>query len=248
MPGDYFSAIAPAYARFRPHYPDALFAWLAGRAPARRLAWDCATGSGQAAVGLASRFKRVIASDASAAQLSHAAPHPKVRYVRATAEHGVIRRGTVDLVCVAQALHWLDAPAFFAQAAEALAPHGVVAVWCYRLLEIEPDLDTAVQRFYHDVVGPFWPPERHHTEDGYRRTDFPFTEQAAPAFGITAELTLAELGGYLGTWSATARYREVNAQDPVPAFLDAVRPLWGAPERRRMARWPLALRVGTGPP
>lgn len=49
---DHFSVRSRDYARFRPSYPPALFAWLAETAPARRLAWDCATGSGQAAAGL----------------------------------------------------------------------------------------------------------------------------------------------------------------------------------------------------
>jgi len=70
---DHFSATAAAYATFRPRYPDALFEWLAAIAPSRECAWDCATGSGQAASGLARHFEQVVATDPSAAQLAHAA-------------------------------------------------------------------------------------------------------------------------------------------------------------------------------
>src|SRR5260370_8111401 len=81
---DQFAQAAPAYATFRPRYPAALFGALAAHAPARHLAWDCATGSGQAAIGLAEHFEQVVATDASEAQLAAALPHPRVRYQRAT--------------------------------------------------------------------------------------------------------------------------------------------------------------------
>jgi hypothetical protein len=51
---DHFGSVAGAYAHYRPTYPAPLFAWLAAVAPARQRAWDCATGTGQAAVALAS--------------------------------------------------------------------------------------------------------------------------------------------------------------------------------------------------
>lgn len=53
---DQFSAVARAYARYRPSYPAELFAALARAAPGRRAAWDCATGTGQAATGLAAHL------------------------------------------------------------------------------------------------------------------------------------------------------------------------------------------------
>src|SRR5439155_1152709 len=61
---DHFSKQAADYAIFRPSYPQELFVYLGSVAPARQLAWDCGTGNGQAAVGLASVFARVIAASA----------------------------------------------------------------------------------------------------------------------------------------------------------------------------------------
>ncbi|MDX1420092.1 MAG: class I SAM-dependent methyltransferase, partial [Rubricoccaceae bacterium] len=81
-----FGAVAERYAASRPTYPDALFAWLAEQSPGRSLAWDCATGSGQAAVALAAHVGAVLATDASEPQLAHARPHPRVRYAVAPAE------------------------------------------------------------------------------------------------------------------------------------------------------------------
>src|SRR5512132_3696424 len=99
LPGfrDHFSGAARLYAAFRPRYPEALFAALARAAPSVRLAWDCATGNGQAAVGLADHMTTVVATDASAAQLAEAARHPRVLYVRARAERSPLLSGSVDL-------------------------------------------------------------------------------------------------------------------------------------------------------
>jgi len=73
---DHFSEQAQTYARHRPHYPDELFEYLASIAPGRDLAWDCGTGNGQAALGLARHFNRVVASDASSEQIKQATRHP----------------------------------------------------------------------------------------------------------------------------------------------------------------------------
>src|ERR1700745_933422 len=104
---DHFSKQATGYAKFRPRYPEKLFKYLVSIAPSRQLAWDCATGNGQAAVGLASVFDRVIATDASEKQIANAQPHERVEYRIATAEDSGLESETIDLIMVAQALHWL---------------------------------------------------------------------------------------------------------------------------------------------
>lgn len=241
---DQFGSVGAAYAEFRPRYPPLLFRALAAIAPARRLAWDCATGSGQAALGLAEHFDEVVATDASEAQLRAALAHQRVHYRQAPAETSGLAAGTVDLVTVAQALHWLDRPAFYAEVRRVLAPGGVLAAWCYGLLEISPDVDALVHAFYADTVGAYWPPERRLVESGYRTIEFPFVEFPLPLLAIEAELTLDELGGYIGTWSAVLRYRKATGADPVGPLLDRVRGPWGSPGARRLARWPLTVRAG----
>ena len=239
---DHFSGVAEAYATFRPNYPAELFAALAGAVRRRGTAWDCATGNGQAAVGLASHFERVIGIDGSAAQLAAAQPHPRVRYLCALAEAAPLAAGSVDLVAAAQALHWFDSGRFFAEARRVLAPGGIVAVWCYGLAEIDPSIDAEVHRFYTDTVGEDWPPERKLVETGYRTVTFPFQELALPPFAIVQQLTLSAFAGYVRTWSATQRYVAARGRDPVPDLVGALAPVWG--NTTLAVRWSLSVRAG----
>lgn len=245
---DHFSPVSGAYADFRPTYPAALFDWLAAIAPARACVWDCACGSGQASLDLAARFARVEATDASAAQLAGAAMHPGVHYRQAPAEDAGLAAASVDLITVAQALHWFDLPRFYAEVRRVLKPGGVLAVWSYGVQQVEGEaVNDLVQHFYRDTVGPFWPPQRAWVEQGYRGLDFPFEALAAPAFSMTAHWPLPRLLGYFRSWSATGRYLAAHGHDPVDALAGAISPLWGAPETLRAVSWPLAVRVGRRP-
>jgi SAM-dependent methyltransferase len=240
---DHFSVAAHEYDRHRPGYPAALFDFLADAAPGRALAWDCATGTGQAAVALADRFEQVIATDASVLQVSHAAPHPRARYAVATAERSGLADHCADLVTVAQALHWLDLPRFYAELRRVARPGGVFAAWTYSLADADPTVDPLVAAFYAEM-GPWWPPERRHVEDGFRSLDFPFEEIPAPAFEIRAAWPLERFLGYFSTWSAVNRCRRETGQDPVEALRTRVLRVWGDPAQPRPVRWPLHLRVG----
>jgi len=244
---DHFSGHAADYARFRPHYPPALFEWLAQIAPTRELAWDCATGSGQAAVALSERFAEVVATDASAEQVAQAEAHPGVRYAVAPAEASGLADASVDLVTVAQALHWFDLERFYAEVRRVLRSGGVLAVWSYGLFECFPAVDAVVRRLYSEIVGPCWPMERRLVEDGYRSLPYPFPELAAPAFAMDARWTLAQAVGYLNTWSAVRRYRKDVGQDPLSLIASELSAAWGDPAVERSIRWPLHLRIGRMP-
>ena len=239
---DHFSGVAEDYATFRPQYPAALFSALAEAARRRDVVWDCATGSGQAAVGLAAHFARVVGTDGSAAQLAAARSHARVRYLCALAEVCPLAAGGVDLVSAAQALHWFDIARFFAEVRRVLAPGGIVAAWCYGLAEISPAIDEPLRRFYTDTVGPYWPPQRQLVETGYRTVAFPFTEIVLPPFVIEQDLTLDAFVGYVRTWSATQRYTAARGRDPIPDLVRALASAWGSAARR--VRWPLSVRAG----
>jgi SAM-dependent methyltransferase len=242
---DHFSGHAEEYARRRPDYPGALFAWLAGVAPSRRRAWDCATGNGQAALGLAAHFERVVATDASLRQLAAAAPHPRVRYAAAAAEACGLLGGCADLVTAAQSLHWLDRERFWAEAARVLAPAGAVAVWSYGLVRVSPAVDAVLDGFYSGLAG-HWPAGRELVETGYRTIAIPpaFEELSAPPFAMEKTWSLDDLAGYLDTWSAVRRFMGETGRDAVAELRPGLAAAWGAPANvSRAVTWDLALRV-----
>lgn len=241
---DHFSKQAADYAIFRPGYPRELFDCLGSIAPSRQLAWDCGTGNGQAAVRLVSVFDRVIATDASERQIANALPHEHVEYRVAAAENSGIQSGTIDLIMVAQALHWFDLARFYAEARRALKPNGVVAASAYNLLHIEPAIDEVVNRYYNEVVGPFWPPERELVEQ-FADLSFPFHEIDPPKFQMTTQWNLDHLLGYLRTWSSTQRFIVAKGSDPLEQIADELRRAWGDSQQTRKVIWPLILRIGT---
>jgi len=176
---DLFSSHAACYARARPGYPPELFDYLASLSPRRRLAWDAGTGNGQAAVGLAAHFERVVATDASAGQLAHARPHERILYHVAAAELSGLDAASVDLVTVAQALHWINHDAFYAEVRRVAAPGGLIAAWCYTLPRVDARIDGILDRFYHDVTGPYWEAGRRWIDERYETIPYPFNELRA---------------------------------------------------------------------
>ena len=244
-PQDHFSQVAGDYRTFRPQYPASLFEWLASLTSRHELAWDAGTGNGQAAVALAKYFDHVIATDFSAGQLANAVRHPRVDYRVAPAEQSGAAAASVDLVTVAQALHWFDTGRFFAEVRRVLVPSGVVAAWTYGIVRADqPAADQVLHNFYYHRIGPWWPENRQLVEEGYRSIHFPFAMLDIPAFEMKVSWNVPELTGYVGTWSAVSRYREATGTDPVPDLAQQLTVSWGNPLERREIRWSLRVLAG----
>jgi SAM-dependent methyltransferase len=240
---DHFSSVAGAYAAYRPTYPAALFGYLAALPARRRRVWDCGAGSGQATLGLLPHFESVIATDISRSQLAAARGRGLYRIV-SFAERAPLAPHSADLVIVAQALHWFDHAAFYAEVRRVIVPDGAIAVWSYDLMQLgDRELDGIVRDFYDGEVGDFWPPERKLVDQRYRSIPFPFDERPAPDFEMAADWTLDEVLGYVGTWSAVNRYRAARGRDPLPSLRLRLESSWGARESRRRVTWPLGVRA-----
>ena len=87
--------------------------FLSTTVASRAVAWDCATGNGQATIHLARHFGRVMATDESAEMIAQAPRDPKIEYRVSEAEDSGIAAHSVDLVTVATAIHWFDLRKFY---------------------------------------------------------------------------------------------------------------------------------------
>ena len=239
-----FSIRSDDYALFRPTYPDSLFNWLVEQCSKSRCALDVASGTGQAARALTDHFDRVIACDASAEQLAGTGDWRSAERFAAQAERLPLRDGVVDLLVVAQALHWFATPAFFAEAKRVLSADGLFCAWCYSLLHIEPSLDSLIGQLHSETLCGYWPPGRASVDAGYRDIQVPFETFQPPAFSIEARWNLPQLLGYLRTWSAVKRWQQSHDLDPVTELESEFKRLWGNPAHLRRVRWPLHFLAG----
>jgi SAM-dependent methyltransferase len=241
---DHFSGAASGYAAHRPVYPRAVAEALAARSPGRSLVWDAGCGSGQLSVVLADVFEQVVATDASAAQIAQAVPHPRVRYAVAPAEASGLPDGSVDCAVAAQAAHWFDLDAYYREVRRVSRPGGLVALVTYAVLEVDPDIELVIGHFYWDTLEGHWPPERRLVEEGYRSLPFPFEPVEAPPLALEHRWTVEQLLGYVGTWSAVQSLKKAGRGEDLERFGEDLRASWGDPSRERRVRWPLSLRLG----
>lgn len=240
---DFFSTQATDYARYRPNYPKALFQQLAKASAAKDLAWDCGTGNGQAAQALAAHFRKVIATDPSEKQISQAQAFPGVEYRVAPAEASGLENQSVDLITVAQAFHWFRQEEFFREVKRVSKPEGLLAVWCYAVCTISPEVDAVVEELYSDILGPYWDEGRRLVEEGYSKEKFPFEEIAAPKATMGLSWSMADLIGYLGTWSSLQKYRKEKGSDPREFIIPKLQRAWGDLHAEKTVTWPLAVRL-----
>jgi SAM-dependent methyltransferase len=242
---DHFSQFAAGYAAYRPSYPIELARFLADTVSRKEFAWDCGCGSGQFSTLLAEEFAEVYATDAGAKQIEKAEPHPRIRYACTPAEASGLGDQIADLIVAAQAAHWFDLPAFYREVRRVGRSGSVIALVSYGIVKVGEPLDAIIGRFYWDVLGPYWPPDRKIVEEGYRSLDFPFREIQAPNMAMSAAWTLPDFLGYLNTWSSVAAMERATGSESRERFSHDLGEAWGRAEEKRTICWPLSLRVGT---
>ena len=240
---DNFSNHAADYAKFRPTYPEELYAYLYKIIPQKFKAWDVATGNGQVAAELAKVFKAVLATDLSAKQLAEAPQLENITYRVQTAEEPFDTQEQFDLITVAQAIHWFDFDKFYNQIQAHLKPDGVFAVIGYSVLETSGKLNEVIQHFYKDITNPYWDPERKYLDENYQTIPFPFKELKTPQLAMPVYWTVQELLNYLNTWSAVKHYEKAHGESPLALIQDAVYTHWGTAVQRKFD-FPLLLRLG----
>ena len=237
---DLFSHHAPQYAQFRPVYPKELYDFIFEHVKYFERAWDAGTGNGQAAYELAKKFKTVIATDISATQLNHAIKKDNINYALG-GEVLEEPEQSVNLITIAQAIHWFDIDRFFRSVKKVGKPDATIAVWGYGLLRVNTGIDFIIDNFYKNIIGSYWDPERKMIDTHYQTIPFPFQEIKAPAFSFSFQWPLEQLEGYLNTWSAVRKYINANQTNPVDDLILQLRPDW---HTQMKVTFPLFLRIG----
>ncbi|HJW16875.1 MAG TPA: methyltransferase domain-containing protein [Flavisolibacter sp.] len=241
---DHFSKQAGIYSKYRPGYPAELFSYLNSLAGQHELAWDCGTGNGQAAIGLAKYFNKVIGTDPSSEQIKYAFPKENVEYRVEKAEQTSLPDSSADLVTIANALHWFDFNQFYPEVKRVLKSGGIIAAWAYIPPSISPEIDTCIRDFHDVVLNDYWIAENRYAEAGYKTIPFPFGQMVAPAFQSKKEMSLFDFREYLCTWSAVQRFINTREYDPTEAVFSRLLPLWGDPLSVKEVSWDLVLKLG----
>lgn len=230
---DYFSTQAKEYSKYRPKYPDELFSFLSSLVNEHNTAWDCATGNGQAAIGLVPYFEKIIATDPSSSQIEHAELHPKIEYRVASAENSGLESDSIDLLTVATAIHWIDTDKFYPEAKRIIKNGGVLAVWTYSESTVTEEIDKVSAYYGHTIIGEHWPEENKKAWDFENKIHLPFEAIETPKFEIHLDWNLDDYLKYLYTWSATHNYIRKTGKNPVEIAYNDFMTAWGDKEQKR---------------
>lgn len=241
---DYFSSVAANYRRYRPDYPKELFEYLAALCNEHELAWDCATGNAQAAVGLLPYFNEVVATDASQSQLNNA---PQVSHLVLRCEPAnktSLADHSVDLITVAQALHWFATEEFYQEVQHVLKPQGIIAAWTYQnLVSGNNAIDQLLDDLYWNVTRLYWSQERSYVDNAYQDILFPFNKKQAPMFFMEKAWTLEQVLGYLSTWSGLRACCEAGHEENVQQIFNALEAAWPKDQKEILFKWSIHLLV-----
>ncbi len=241
---DNFSKQADIYAKYRPLYPDNLYSFLASLTKEHKLVWDCGTGNGQAAIGLAEHYEQVMATDPSEKQIKHCLAHPKVKYLVEAAENNSILTNSIDMLTIANALHWFNFDVFYEEANRVLKPDGIIAAWCYGIPTVSNDVNEIVNHFHYKTLNNYWVAENRLVEKEYTTIPFPFQKINAPDYFYEKQMTLYDFIGYLNTWSATQRFIIENKINPTDELFHKLLSVWTNANEEKTVTWKLILKIG----
>nr|XP_060612956.1 putative methyltransferase DDB_G0268948 [Anolis sagrei ordinatus] len=202
----------------------AVFSYLDRKGGAFGLALDVGCGSGQGTLLLAPRFRKVVGTDVSPAQVKEAqqAPHPdNVSYQACPAEELPFADGSVDLLTSFTAAHWFDIPRFMREAERVLAPSGCLVLTTNTLdmrlhfQDCDQELTQIFQEF-RDRLNPYISDKVRLVASDYKEIfeAVPFRDKERVTDIVDkVPMTVAELVGYVQSFSMFQLYLKAHPED-----------------------------------
>jgi ubiquinone/menaquinone biosynthesis C-methylase UbiE len=244
MAKDLFSTLASIYSKYRPTYPKELYEYIISFVNERNIAWDCATGNGQAASVLADYFTEVFATDISESQLRNSIQKKNVTYEVSPAEKTAYHDNTFDLITVATAYHWLKWDQFYNEATRVGKKNCVVAIWTYyTLTTADEELNTLYEHFYQNITRGYWEDERRYVDEKYETVRFDFAPLPTKQFFSTMQWTRDDFKGYLESWSAVQKYIKTHNTSPLVLIEKELDIIWPSDQIKEII-FPISLRLG----
>jgi SAM-dependent methyltransferase len=238
-----YSSYAMQYAQSRPGYPEKLFVYLASLVEQHELAWDCATGNGQAALSLTKFFKKIIATDISSDQINHAIKHQQIEYKVCSAEQSGLDNNSIDLVTIASAIHWFNLDRYYNEVQRIIKSGGILAAWTYHVGYVEPPFDKLFLHFYTDILSPYFGARAKLVDEKYSKINLPGKHIDVTDFYVSANWKLFNMLNFINSWSGTQQYIKENEKNPVDLISKELEQIWGDPEKIHTIRWRLFIKI-----
>ena len=201
-----FGHAAEEFQKYRPDYPPELFEHILRWIPSERRnrAMDLGAGTGKSSRWLADYFPEVIAVEPDAGMAAKLAEEVREARVRnCTAEDCSQADGSVDLVTLGNALHWMDSARVFENAHRWLRAGGILAVYDRPLPKCMSEIDAIILA---ELRGA-WKPHR----DPRLKKDKQWEEgvRAAPGFQVVEDTRFSYIlnmlpDEYAGFWRSTS--------------------------------------------
>ncbi len=239
-----FNKQAGYYAQFRPGYPAALAASLAALVDYRGVAWDCGTGTGQMAVLLANHFNLVCATDIGEASLRKAPPHKGILYSQQPAEKTDFPNEYFDLIIAAQAAHWFDLDAFYAEVKRVARPNALIAIIGYGRPQLPPAIMPWYDSVEYDLLEGYWSSKVDALDNHYKDLYFPFDEIQIAWEDITEWWSAEQLAGFIRSWSATQNLIADGKEFLLKEAMAALPALWPMQEDKVEVSFPVFGHLG----
>ncbi|KAK4319005.1 hypothetical protein Pmani_010090 [Petrolisthes manimaculis] len=227
------------YSKFRPRPPTSLTPRIVSYLKEKydgplTAATDVGCGSGQTTHILTSHFKHVTGLDISQAQINQANTlndNPHVSFKVSGAESLPFAATSLQLVTAGQACHWFDMKKFYDEVDRILVPGGVLALYGYlfpepintradnKLKEIlkqvyKEELSGYIQKGSEDVY------LNNYKLDKYNMIYYKHSQIRDESHYTDRTVTVADLTGYIGTWSGLQNFRQDKGEEAAQKVLD----------------------------